>query len=543
MAPGSPFALAEATHAAFVVRPKESPLKRLRPGPWLLVLAAALVVPALAALPASALTSAELRDVPPNHWSYKAIQQLVDRYGVMGGFPDATFRGDKNLTRYELAAALLKVMQRIDAAAVGRAPAPVPGRPPAAPLSVSPTDQAALKALRTEFANELARMDEQLQKHDELLKTLEGKLKNVSNVKVGGSINTMFADETLDVGKDRSAPYMTTGFGLSLSGDLSATSRFSASLGGTLKASGAGDRPGVLGGGPGAVDNMIRLNGASYTSKIGATTLNLGRIGMSDVGSALDFKTGNFFVGVGEVGPNASQLRSGGDVGAGVSSEIGPVKVFGGLNSNILLSTLEFSAGPLRLAGGYETDHAAITQNLLNPSAGRVRTTDNAALVVDLGGEGAFGATIQANATNLSLTQYGGGVRAGLGGLDLNVMGMFVSPPDQSVTVLSFGGLLNVPGRHLFGPVSLPDTLIAAMDNYTISAPPRADNQPTTGPGGQALGKNAGVSVQVSLENPLVPNLVAEYNIQAKLIENIFVPNAADPITSESFLFRSSIGF
>ena len=88
-----------------------------------------------------------------------------------------------------------------------------------------------------------------------------------------------------------------------------------------------------------------------------------------------------------------------------------------------------------------------------------------------------------------------------------------------------------------------PALLFGATDNYTIDAPARADGQPTTGAGGQALGKLAGVTVRADLDNPLIPGLVAEYNVQAKLIEDIFLPNSADPITSESLFLKSVIRF
>jgi len=50
-------------------------------------------------------------DVSPNHWAYRAIKKLVEEYGVLGGFPDGTFRGNRNLTRYEAAAMIAKVIK------------------------------------------------------------------------------------------------------------------------------------------------------------------------------------------------------------------------------------------------------------------------------------------------------------------------------------------------------------------------------------------------------------------------------------------------
>ena len=56
----------------------------------------------------------ELTDVKPTDWAYQALQSLVERYGVLVGFPDATFRGNRTLTRYEFAAALNQLLAQVD---------------------------------------------------------------------------------------------------------------------------------------------------------------------------------------------------------------------------------------------------------------------------------------------------------------------------------------------------------------------------------------------------------------------------------------------
>lgn len=55
----------------------------------------------------------ELTDVQPTDWAYEALQALFQRYGVISGYPDGTFRGNRPLTRYEFAAALLAVFERV----------------------------------------------------------------------------------------------------------------------------------------------------------------------------------------------------------------------------------------------------------------------------------------------------------------------------------------------------------------------------------------------------------------------------------------------
>ncbi len=56
----------------------------------------------------------QLTDVQPTDWAFQALQSLVERYGCIAGYPDATFRGNRALTRYEFAAGLNACMDRIN---------------------------------------------------------------------------------------------------------------------------------------------------------------------------------------------------------------------------------------------------------------------------------------------------------------------------------------------------------------------------------------------------------------------------------------------
>jgi len=51
---------------------------------------------------------AQFTDVPVGHWSNKALYFLVKK-GITSGYPDGTFRGDKLMTRYEIAIFLSKL--------------------------------------------------------------------------------------------------------------------------------------------------------------------------------------------------------------------------------------------------------------------------------------------------------------------------------------------------------------------------------------------------------------------------------------------------
>ncbi|MBD2771482.1 iron uptake porin [Iningainema tapete] len=59
-------------------------------------------------------TVTQLSDVQPTDWAYQALQSLVERYGVITGLPDGTFRGNRPISRYEFAAALAATLNKVD---------------------------------------------------------------------------------------------------------------------------------------------------------------------------------------------------------------------------------------------------------------------------------------------------------------------------------------------------------------------------------------------------------------------------------------------
>ena len=76
-------------------------------------------------------------DVPAGHWAYDAVAQLAQD-GVIDGYGDNTFQGDKNITRYEMAQMVAKAMAKTNNGANANA-----------------ADKAALDKLAAEFHDEL----------------------------------------------------------------------------------------------------------------------------------------------------------------------------------------------------------------------------------------------------------------------------------------------------------------------------------------------------------------------------------------------------
>ncbi|MFW5981935.1 MAG: S-layer homology domain-containing protein, partial [Halanaerobiaceae bacterium] len=55
-----------------------------------------------------------MADVPSNHWAYEAVNTLVAA-GLIQGYPDGTFQGQNELSRYEVSVMLARLLEDIEA--------------------------------------------------------------------------------------------------------------------------------------------------------------------------------------------------------------------------------------------------------------------------------------------------------------------------------------------------------------------------------------------------------------------------------------------
>ena len=73
----------------------------------------------------TAVTAAQpFGGAPSKHWAYDAIAELAAK-GIIEGYPDGTFKGDRPMTRYEVATVVARLIARIESVQIP-APAPAP---------------------------------------------------------------------------------------------------------------------------------------------------------------------------------------------------------------------------------------------------------------------------------------------------------------------------------------------------------------------------------------------------------------------------------
>jgi hypothetical protein len=150
-----------------------------------------LAVVLLLAVSAPVFAQGAFSDVPSGHWAYQAVDTL-SKAGLIEGYPDGTFKGDRQMTRYEFAMAIARMMQsgalggkEGPAGAVGpQGPAGAPGGP-----GLTPEQQALLNRLQNEFAPELKKLREDVDNLAGRVADIEAALARKPKVTIGGDID------------------------------------------------------------------------------------------------------------------------------------------------------------------------------------------------------------------------------------------------------------------------------------------------------------------------------------------------------------------
>jgi len=123
----------------------------------------------------SAYAANPFSDVEPSSWAYQSVEQLASA-GIINGYPDGTFKGNKDITRYEMAQMVAKAMANQDRA--------------------NAEQQAMINRLADEFSNELNTLGVRVAKLED----------QVGNVKVTGNYRLRYRGSQL---KDDAYAYGT----------------------------------------------------------------------------------------------------------------------------------------------------------------------------------------------------------------------------------------------------------------------------------------------------------------------------------------------
>ena len=123
----------------------------------------------------SAFAANPFADVTPQDWAYQAVSQLASQ-GIVNGYPDGTFKGQHNITRFEMAQMVAKAMARQD--------------------RVDAEQNAIINRLANEFATELNNLGVRVS-------TLENK---VGNFKFTGDARLRYQNRKVE-NKDKSETY------------------------------------------------------------------------------------------------------------------------------------------------------------------------------------------------------------------------------------------------------------------------------------------------------------------------------------------------
>ena len=192
---------------------------------------------------ASAYAANPFSDVPAGHWAYDSINKLAAA-GVIEGYGDSTFGGDKLMTRYEMAQIVAKAMAK----------------------------GANVDKLAAEFADEL----------DNLGVRVANLEKKADNVKITGTIKASYSsyhqDASIETGKD-SAKHDTNHFGrlrsdLWVNGQVNDDWTYSAMFRNEQKFTGVEANAG---------EEEVKFQRAYVNGRIGGLAVQAGRYNKTDI--------------------------------------------------------------------------------------------------------------------------------------------------------------------------------------------------------------------------------------------------------------------
>ncbi|MFH0802062.1 MAG: S-layer homology domain-containing protein [bacterium] len=124
---------------------------------------------------APAMAAPLFGDVPASHWAKDAIASLAAK-GLIEGYPDGTFKGDRASTRYEMAMIIARLLAKVDQMGANYA---------------SKADMETMKTLANNLKDELGAMGVRVTSAEDNLQKLGGRVTALEKITFYGSFDTI----------------------------------------------------------------------------------------------------------------------------------------------------------------------------------------------------------------------------------------------------------------------------------------------------------------------------------------------------------------
>ena len=146
--------------------------------------------------------AAMFKDVPPDHWAYEAVDYLQQQ-GIVEGYPDGEFKGNRTFTRYEMAMVIARIYSKLDEKLAAFDPAKID------------EINSRLDKLASEFKDELAelgvrldQLESQVSKNTDDINQLkalirESNISGLYRVRTGAYVDTGTLDVSNDFGHEQ----------------------------------------------------------------------------------------------------------------------------------------------------------------------------------------------------------------------------------------------------------------------------------------------------------------------------------------------------
>lgn len=458
---------------------------------------------------------AQLTDIDPSHWAYKAVKELVEKYGVLSGFDDNTFRGNKLHNRYEIAAILYKVMTKLGEVEditkrIG---------------NIALDDLKKLKNLQTEFQDELKNM----KVNNEKIKVLEEELKKIKqdfgNVQFGGSINVSGED----VFQDNFRPGYGTDFRLSMRIQATDDTTINAALASSFSSiqEAQDDKDKVEEGKKSQWKENRSVDvgfGEAWFDHNPGGFLNprvkfgyMGAWNLISTGTSVPHRFGWSNVGliersaIGLASPNVGGIRLTKSFIFGGSISEGPFSLAAAASPDVFFGMAKLDLGLFKLKLVSEGDQALFVGEIVQD------TLHNHLIVADIGND-IFGISLQSKFRGLAEAfdwrGASGLASLSLGGFNLGASTVFKNEPTYQELIA--GAFFQTPGNlkkinNDWPDADIPSFLFAIQSPFTVDDQGIAEGAPNE------VGDLAGFMIQLSYDNPYIPNLAVEFSQKQKV--------------------------